>query len=184
MAILELPDVLVRARAGDATARAAFVRAHADEVYRVVARILVGRREAWDDAAQDALIKVLDALPRFEPDGPASVRTWIVTIAARTAIDHLRRGRRYAARVDALEVEAASDDPEAAVARRELGQRVAAAMALLPDDQRVALVLRAYHDQDYAEIAAATASSVANVKSRIHRARAALAKALGLGGTS
>ena len=45
----------------------------------------------------------------------------------------------------------------------------------------MALVLRAYHDLDYAEIALATRSTVANVKSRIHRARGALAKALGTG---
>ncbi|MCB9732018.1 MAG: sigma-70 region 4 domain-containing protein [Deltaproteobacteria bacterium] len=54
-------------------------------------------------------------------------------------------------------------------------------MATLPDDQRVALVLRAYHDQDYADIAHATGSTVAAVKSRLHRARRALAAWLGLG---
>jgi RNA polymerase sigma-70 factor (ECF subfamily) len=178
-------SLTARASAGDATAREAFVRAHADDVHRAVARILVGHEEAWDDVAQDAMLNVLRALPGFAPGGAASVRTWVLTITARTAVDALRRRSRRAARLAlvARGSSVAGDTPEALAAHRQLAARVAEAMRLLPDDQRVALVLRAYHDQDYAEIALATGTTVANVKSRIHRARQALARLIGQGGS-
>jgi len=173
-------SLVERAKGGDAAAREAFVRAHADEVYRAVARILVGRGEAWEDVAQDAMLNVVKGLPGFDPDGPASVRTWVLTVTARTAIDALRRRARHATRLAAFaEIpRGASESPEAITERRELAARVSAAMSRLPDEQRVALVLRAFHDLDYADIATATQSSVANVKSRIHRAREALTRML------
>lgn len=176
-------SLVERARAGDVAAREAFVRTHADEVYRAVARILVGRSDAWEDVAQDAMLNVLKGLARFEPDGPASVRTWVLTVTVRTAIDALRRRARHATRIAALGElpRAEADSPEVLTERRELAARVGEAMQALPDEQRVALVLRAFHDLDYAEIASATQSSVANVKSRIHRAREALARVLGVG---
>lgn len=176
-------SLIERACAGEAAAREAFVRAHLDEVHRAVARILVGRREAWDDVTQDALINVLRGLAGFDPNGAASVRTWVLTVTVRTAIDALRRRSRHAARMSALgELPTRPvETPEGQAQGRELAARVAAAMEGLPDDQRVALVLRAYHDLDYAEIARATGSTVANVKSRIHRARGAIARVLGSG---
>ncbi|MCB9732017.1 MAG: hypothetical protein H6745_05225 [Deltaproteobacteria bacterium] len=75
------------------------MRAHADDVHRAVARVLVGSDPAsWEDVAQDAMLRVLRALPRFTPGGPATLRTWILTIAVRVAIDALRRRDRYGAR--------------------------------------------------------------------------------------
>lgn len=179
-------SLVERARAGDAAAREAFVRMHADEVHRAVARILIGHRDAWEDVAQDAMLNVLRGLARFDPEGAASVRTWVLTVTARTAIDALRRRARHATRIAALgEVPRfESDSPEALTEKRQLAARVTEAMRALPDEQRVALVLRAFHDLDYAEIASATESSVANVKSRIHRAREALARALGPEGSA
>jgi RNA polymerase sigma-70 factor (ECF subfamily) len=177
------PTLIERVRLGDRAAREAFVRAHIDEVHRAVARILVGREDAWDDVSQDAMLAILRGVARFDPDGRASVRTWLLTITARTAIDALRRRSRYAARIGALSELPAerSATPETLSEQRELAARVQEAMRRLPDEQRVALVLRAYHDMDYADIARATDSTVANVKSRIHRARAALARVLEAG---
>ena len=169
------------ARRGERAARDAVVRLYVDDVYKAVARILVGRPAAWDDVAQDAMLNVLRGLGDFEPSGAATLRTWILTITARTAIDALRRRSRYEARLAAVATvpTLASPTPEVIAEQHELAQRVAAAMEALPTDQRVALVLRAYHDQDYAEIAVATGSSVASVKSRLNRARVALARLLG-----
>lgn len=172
-----------RADSDPRAAREAFVRAHEDDVWRAVARILgPSRRAQWEDVAQDALVKVITALPGFDPEGLATARTWVLTIAARAAIDALRKSRRAERRsVDpaALGLDRELESAEAALAARELAERVAAAMEQLPDDQRVALVLRAYHDLDYAEIAVATATSVQGVKARLHRAREALARLVG-----
>lgn len=172
---------LEAARRGERAARDALVRLYVDDVYKAVARILVGRPAAWDDVAQDAMLRVLRGLGDFEPTGAATLRTWILTITARTAIDALRRQGRYEARLAAVRAvpTPAVPTPDVVAEQRELAARVAAAMEELPTDQRVALVLRAYHDQDYAEIAAATDSSIAGVKSRLNRARAALARLLG-----
>ena len=64
--------------------------------------------------------------------------------------------------------------PEQLVLERERGHRIEAAMAALPAEMRAVLVLRAYHDLDYPEIAAALDLEVGTVKSRLSRARTAL----------
>jgi RNA polymerase sigma-70 factor (ECF subfamily) len=69
-------------------------------------------------------------------------------------------------------------DPEKQASERELGRRVEAAIAALPPDQRAVLVLRAYSDLDYPEIARALEIEEGTVKSRLNRARAALKELL------
>lgn len=179
-----LEQTLARARTGERAARQAIAVRFANDVYQAVARIMVGRPAAWDDVAQDAMVRMLRGLGDFDPHGTATLRTWVLTIAARTAIDALRRRSRYEARLAIVATEPREGPvrPDEVAEQRELGARVAAAMEELPTDQRVALVLRAYHDQDYAEIAAATGSSVAGVKSRLNRARTALARLVGWSG--
>ena len=70
------------------------------------------------------------------------------------------------------------EENERALEQRELGRRVESAMAELPEDQRAVLVLRAYHDLDYPEIAVALGIEEGTVKSRLSRARAALRSVL------
>lgn len=171
---------LARAKRGDRRAIAALVRFYQDRVYAAVGRMLISRPSVIDDAAQETFIKVLRNLDRFETD-PADGRqarlsTWIVTIATRTCLDELRRPQR----TEPIVVEPADDrsNPEHAAARAQLSERVKAAMADLPPDQRAVLVLRAYHDFDYAEIADAVGVEPGTVKSRLNRARQALRDAL------
>ncbi len=149
---------------------------HQQAVYSVVGRVLCGAPDLVDDAAQETFVKVLRNLDSFDKSGPASLRTWIVTIATRTAIDALRRVGRDRVRLATVSAqpEAAVDTLENAVDRQRLGERVSEAMAALPADQRAVLVLRAYHDLDYAEIAEAVGISRQAVKSKLNRARAAL----------
>ncbi|MEO1173484.1 MAG: sigma-70 family RNA polymerase sigma factor, partial [Myxococcota bacterium] len=115
----------------------------------------------------------LRGLPRFKPN--ARLSTWLLTIATRTALDQLRRNRRR----DGEEPPEAFAEPrlDARFDAARLRDRVMAEMAALPDDQRAALVLRAFHDLDYPEIAAALEVEVGTVKSRIGRAREALRRA-------
>jgi RNA polymerase sigma-70 factor (ECF subfamily) len=67
---------------------------------------------------------------------------------------------------------------EAEVGDRELGRHVERAMAELPVEQRTALVLRAFHDLDYSEIANIQGVEIGTAKSRVARARQALARLL------
>jgi RNA polymerase sigma-70 factor (ECF subfamily) len=170
---------LARARRGDSSALSALVRHYQRPVYALVARLLVGRRaEALDDVAQEAFIRVCRGLPRFAPEGTARLSTWILTVATRTCLNVLRDGRRAEALTPMGAPDVCSDDPEQTALERERRRRVEAAMAALPEDMRAVLVLRAYHDFDYDEIAAALGLEIGTVKSRLGRARTALREAL------
>jgi len=156
---------------GDAKALEAVIQRHGPQVHRLVARMLVGRPDLVDDLVQDVLVKVIGALPRFDPGGPAKLSTWILTIATRTCIDQLRRPWRDRP----LEFELpARDDPVRDAEQRAMYRRVTRAMAALPSGQRAVLVLRAYHDLDTAEIAQVLGIEPGTVKSRLSRARASL----------
>jgi RNA polymerase sigma-70 factor (ECF subfamily) len=181
MAAAEIDELtLARARRGESPALSALVRHYQRPVYALVARLLVGRRaEALDDVAQEAFIRVCRGLPRFAPDGSARLSTWILTVATRTCLNVLRDGRRAEALAPAAAGDVSAGDPEQAAAERERRRRVEAAMAALPEEMRAVLVLRAYHDFDYDEIAAALGLEIGTVKSRLGRARAALRQALG-----
>lgn len=170
---------LTRARRGDPAALTALVECYGARVHALVARMMVGRPgDQADDLCQDALVKVIGALPRFDPGGPARLSSWILTIAARTCIDQLRRKRELTSLTEEA-LESGSESPEGAAQRQELARRVERAMAALPDDQRAVLILRAYHDFDYDEIAAALSIAPGTVKSRLNRARRALRAAVG-----
>jgi RNA polymerase sigma-70 factor, ECF subfamily len=181
----ELDEVtLTRARRGDRKARGALVACYQRPVYALAFRMMVQKgAAAADDLAQESMLKVLEALPRFDPKGAAKLSTWILTIATRTCIDALRRSKK----VVALHADGAgedlreappADDPEEAFRERELRVRVEAAMAALSEEQRAILILRAYHDLDYPEIASALALEIGTVKSRLARARQALKDAM------
>ena len=171
---------VLRARRGEAAAIRSLIRTHQAAVHALVSRILVTDPGSVDDVCQEALIKAVRALDRFDPDGPAPVGRWMLTIATRTAIDHLRRHRRR--REDGVEGLddriAGGASPETQVDGRRQVARIAQIMARLPADQRAALVLRAYHDLDYDEIASALQVRVGTVKSRIARARTFVRRAL------
>jgi RNA polymerase sigma-70 factor (ECF subfamily) len=173
----ELDDLtLARARAGEEAALEALVDRYQRRVYSLVGRMMVSRPQLVEDLAQEVFVKVLHALPRFDARGPARLSTWILTVATRTCLDVLRSKRPEAEEIPGtLE---SSSDPEGETAQRQMGRRVQAAMAKLPEDMRAVVVLRGYHDLDYDEIAAALGIEVGTVKSRLGRARAALREAL------
>jgi RNA polymerase sigma-70 factor (ECF subfamily) len=144
------------------------------------------------DATQDALVSALRALGRF--DGRSSFGTWIYRIATNVCIDELRRRRRRPVTGYAMDIAdaAAADefshrqpgslsrpprtggglDPADVVAAR---VDVDAALASLPVEFRTAVVLRDVCDLPYDEIAAIVGVPVGTVRSRIARARSALA---------
>jgi RNA polymerase sigma-70 factor (ECF subfamily) len=171
---------LARARRGDPSALSALIRHYQRPVYALVGRLLVGRRtEAVDDIAQEAFMRVCRGLARFEPGGSARLSTWILTVTTRACLNALRDGRRAQLRRQEPPPDVAGPvDPEQSAVERERRRRVEAAMAALPEEMRAVLVLRAYHDFDYDEIAAALGIELGTVKSRLGRARAALREAL------
>lgn len=167
---------LRRAVRGDAEAARALVELYQGRVFALVSRMLAGRgRATIEDAAQDTFLHVFRRLGGFDPRGAAKLSTWILTIAARRAIDELRRQR------PALlpDLDRASDGraDERAV-RRELAHAIEAALHELSPELRAAFLLREYHGLEYAEIAGALDIDLGTVKSRLSRARAALRERL------
>jgi RNA polymerase sigma-70 factor, ECF subfamily len=174
----EVDDLtLARAQRGERAAQAQLVKHYARPVCALAGRMMASYPALADDVAQDALVKVLQGLHRFDPSGRARLSTWILTLTTRVCIDALRRQRPSRS---LLEEPTGVGDPERAAGQRHLASRVVAAMASLPSDQRAVLVLRAYHDFDYGEIAAALDLEEGTVKSRLARAREALRRSCGL----
>lgn len=161
---------LARAQRGDPQAFRRLVEVYQDRVFAAVGRIAA--RHAVEDIAQETFLKVHGALPSFDRAGTARLSTWIITIAARTALDQLRREKRW------LRVPSGSATTSSRGEARALMRQVDAAMAHLSPEHRAVLVLRAYHDLDYDEIALALGLTEGTVKSRLARARAALRRAL------
>jgi RNA polymerase sigma-70 factor (ECF subfamily) len=160
---------LRRAQQGERAALDQLVERYHPTVHALVWRMACARGESHvADLVQDALIRVLQALPRFEPSGPARLSTWILTITTRVVLNDRRRDKWSDAKLQA----AAHIDPATAASDRELSIAIAAAVLDLPQAQRIVLVLREYHDLDYAEIADVLEVDIGTVKSRLSRARA------------
>jgi len=171
---------LGRARSGDAAALSALMRTYGGSVHALSCRMLAGCPHAVvEDLCQEALVKVIQGIHRFDPGGPARLSTWVLTVATRTLIDHLRRERRHPeSELPQEEPSSRHASPEQVATGRELARQVERAMAALPDEQRAVLVLRAYHDLDYEEIATMLGLELGTVKSRLGRARLALRQVL------
>jgi RNA polymerase sigma-70 factor (ECF subfamily) len=150
-------------------------RHHGDFLYRVAYR-LAGNHEDAQDLAQEALLRVRTGLERYEP---GSLEGWLARIVTNVFLDDVRRKQRRP--TDAL-----PDDPDrvlprtpsAADASTELSEDVQAALAALPAEFRVPVVLCDVADQSYEQIAAALEVPLGTVRSRIHRGRRLLREAL------
>lgn len=141
-------------------------------------RRIAGSTRDADDAAQEAMIRIVRGLPGF--DGRAAFSTWAYRIATNAALDELRRrGRRPMLHAVPDDVpEPVDADAERRVEVVVDAQAIDTALATLPDDYRVAVVLRDVADLDYDEIAAVLDIPIGTVKSRIARGRSRLVAAL------
>lgn len=160
------------------------MRRHYDRIHAVTKRIAGTTRDA-DDATQEALIKIVRSLPKF--DGRSSFGTWAYRIATNAALDELRKRKRRPQLTmvrddDSGEVSLEPVDDLAGRRVEAIADRLAidSALSSLPEDFRAAVVLRDVGDLDYAEIADVLDVPVGTVKSRIARGRKMLAGELRL----
>jgi RNA polymerase sigma-70 factor (ECF subfamily) len=168
-------QLVAAARDGDRDSLDRLLRRHVDMIHAVCARITGNPADAAD-AAQEALIAIVRGLPRF--DERASVRTWMYRVATNACLDELRRrGRRPVTAVTET-FDRAGDGPglDAGVTDR---LTIDAALARIPEEFRVAVVLRDVQGMDYAQIADVLDVPLGTVRSRIARGRAPLAALLG-----
>jgi RNA polymerase sigma-70 factor (ECF subfamily) len=168
-------ELLVRrAQRGDQKAVDSLLREHYDTVRKVCHRIVINADDA-DDATQIALIAIVRALPSF--DGRSKFSTWVYRIATNAALDEVRRIRRRATPHDDQTFASIPVADGSAAVDAQLD--ISAALGQIPEEFRVALVLRHIADLEYDEIAVILEIPVGTVRSRLSRGRAQLSALLG-----
>jgi RNA polymerase sigma-70 factor, ECF subfamily len=176
--VTELDEpALRRATRGEAEALRALVEMYQERVFALASRMLAGRgRAVVEDVAQDTFLAVFRKLAAFDPAGSAKLSTWILTIAARRAIDELRKQRPVL--LPDIADRPGGTRADERTTRRETIAAIEAALAELTPELRAAFLLREYHGLEYADIARALDIDLGTVKSRLSRARAALRERL------
>lgn len=159
---------------GDPEAFDRLVSRHRDRLWAVALRTTGDREEAFD-ALQDALLSALRAAASYR--GEAAPSTWLHRIVVNAALDRLRR--RAGRPAGPLHAGLDPADPADHAAATSTRLDVQAALAALPEPQRVAIVLVELEDIPVAEVAGLLGVPEGTVKSRCARGRLALARQLG-----
>ena len=154
------------------------VETHSDRVYRLAYR-LTGNRPDAEDLTQEVFVRVFKSLDTFTP---GSFEGWLHRITTNLFLDQVRRRQRI--RFDTLSdarvaVLAGNEpNPQESMAEHTFDDDVEVALAALPPDFRVAVVLCDVEGLSYEEIADIMGAKLGTVRSRIHRGRAMLRSAL------
>lgn len=183
----EIDQILVeRAQGGDKHAFEMLVAKYQRKLGRLLSRFIRDQAEV-EDVAQEAFIKAYRALPAFR--GESAFYTWLYRIGINTAKNYLvAQGRRAPTSTDFDNDEAETFDdadqlrdintPESLLQSRQVAETVNAAIESLPEELRTAIVLREIEGLSYEEIAEAMSCPIGTVRSRIFRAREAVAARL------
>ncbi|MBY0571501.1 MAG: RNA polymerase sigma factor RpoE [Burkholderiaceae bacterium] len=183
----EIDQILVeRVQRGDKKAFELLVSKYQRKLMRLVSRLIYDQAEA-EDVVQEAFIKAYRALPNFR--GDSAFYTWLYRIGINTAKNYLvTQGRRAPtstnADVDEAETFVDADGlrdintPESLLASKQIAETVNAAMSSLPEELRNAITLREIEGLSYDEIADVMLCPIGTVRSRIFRAREAIAERL------
>lgn len=159
--------------------------AYSHRVYATAVRILLDRHQA-EDVTQDVFLKVFRKIHTFRAE-EAKFSTWLYRVVVNSCTDRLRtRAKRTVAGLDStLSAELVIPDgrtPLGEAERKELQQKIEAALEDIEDEQRTILVLRVIEDLSYAEIAEVMDLSTSQVRGRLHRARKAFIQNFGIRG--
>jgi RNA polymerase sigma-70 factor (ECF subfamily) len=175
-----------RAQRGDKAAFDLLVSKYQRKLSRLLSRLVRDPGEV-EDVTQEAFIKAYRALPSFR--GDSAFYTWLYRIGINTAKNYLVAAGRRAPTVtehDADEAEGFEDGeqlrdintPESVLMSRQIADTVNAAMGDLPEELRSAITLREMEGLSYEEIATIMNCPIGTVRSRIFRAREAIAERL------
>ncbi len=175
-----------RVQSGDREAFGLLVGKYQRKLLRLVMRLVRDPAEA-EDVTQEAFVKAYRALPNFR--GDSAFYTWLYRIGVNTAKNWLvANGRRMPVMSEIVDDETDGieesvllrDDetPDRVLMSRQIGETVNAAMEALPEDLRTAIGLREIEGLSYEEIAQVMDCPIGTVRSRIFRAREAIAARL------
>jgi len=179
-------ELVERAQKGDKRAFELLVVKYQRKLSRLLARLIRDPGEL-DDVTQEAFIKAYRALGSFR--GDSAFYTWLYRIGINTAKNHLvTAGRRALSFAEVTQDDGEGRDegpevrdintPESVLMSKEIANTVNAAMEALPEDLRTAIQLREIEGLSYEEIAAMMNCPIGTVRSRIFRAREAIAERL------
>lgn len=179
-------QLVVRAQRGDKQAFGLLVSKYQRKLARLLSRLIRDPAEV-EDVAQETFIKAYRALPTFR--GDSAFYTWLYRIGVNTAKNYLvSQGRRAptSTEFDSEEAEGFdegeqlrdSNTPERILQSKQVGETVNAAMEALPDELRTAIMLREIEGLSYEDIARIMDCPIGTVRSRIFRAREAVAEKL------
>jgi len=165
------PGLLERLRAGEPRAFEELVRGYQHRVFGVALRMLGSRAEA-EEIAQEVFLRAHRALAEFR--GEAKLSTWLYAIASRLCLNRLASGDRKRVRdgeETLLRLPSGVADAAAELERTEIEGALREAIAGLPEERRIVVVLRDLEGLSYEEIGQALDLEPGTVRSRLHRAR-------------
>ena len=167
---------LLQAQNGDAQAFSSLLEKYQKPVYNLCYRML-GNAEDAEDAAQETFLRAYKSFKRYDNSRPFS--TWVLSIAAHYCIDQIRRQRQVTISIEDLVVPDVPDPApglETVLGKKEEQRRVRALLDKLEATDRAAVIMYYWYDFSYEEICQALSLSLSAVKSRLHRARRAMAQ--------
>lgn len=175
--------LMTRVRGGDEQAFEELIERHQGAVIGTVAKMLGNASDA-EDIAQQVFIRLWKSAPRYQPS--AKFTTFLFTITRNLVFNESRRrSRKKEYSIDEREddfhlqtVDGQTASPDDAMLHDELQSAVDAAIAGLPEKQRLAVILRRYEKMPYDEISRVLELSIPAVKSQLFRARNTLRVAL------
>jgi RNA polymerase sigma-70 factor (ECF subfamily) len=174
------PDAQLRSRAaaGDDQAQRIIFNRYVDRVHRLAYRI-AGESHLAEDITQETFIRAFTRLSQFRE--AARFSTWLHSIAVSVALNVVRKQRKWWARETALDTASAVVASDQQI-EPDLRDRVRSAVAALPEDQRVILVMHDVEGYTHDEIAECLSISAGACRMRLSRARGALRERLHLDG--
>jgi RNA polymerase sigma-70 factor (ECF subfamily) len=164
------------AQKGDPQAFSELVETYQKPVYNLCYRML-GTAEDAEDASQETFLRAYKSMRRYDNSRPFS--TWLLSIAAHYCIDQIRRRRLSIVSIEELpvpDVPDVSPGLETTVSRNEERRRIRKLLDTLAPTDRAAVIMYYWYNFSYDEICQALSLSVSAVKSRLHRARRAMAE--------
>ncbi len=179
-------QLVARAQRGDKKAFELLVEKYQRKLARLLSRLIRDPAEV-EDVTQEAFIKAYRALPAFR--GDSAFYTWLYRIGVNTAKNYLMALGRRAPTSTEVEAETAEgfeegeqlrdiNTPESLLLSKEIGETVNTTMEALPEELRTAIQLREIEGMSYEDIARIMDCPIGTVRSRIFRAREAIAERL------
>jgi RNA polymerase sigma-70 factor, ECF subfamily len=166
---------LIQAQNGDSQAFTYLVETYQCPVYNLCYRMLMNAEDA-EDASQETFLRAYKALRRYDNSRPFP--TWLLSIAAHYCIDQIRKRRYSVVSIEDLPLPDLPDNAlgvEARISIREEQHKIQALLNILDPVDRAAVVMYYWYDFSYDEICQALSLTNSAIKSRLHRARKAMA---------